>query len=145
VSAHGRLGRLVVGRRGPAEAGAGTAAAGPQPTTQRREAVRAGGATELHVGRKGFPMVRCAALDYSGAGLRAVLPPPELREGEEVDVYVRMPDGVAVEATAVVVRSEDHGVCAFRFVEIDAYQRELLIGHVFAAQQRGLAAARAAR
>jgi c-di-GMP-binding flagellar brake protein YcgR len=87
-------------------------------------------------------MVRCTSVDYSGSGLRAMLPRLDLSEGEEVDVYVRMRDGVAIEARAVVVRCDVQGISAFRFVEIDAHQRELLIRHVFAEQRKGLASAR---
>lgn len=116
--------------------------AAPAPRRQRRSEARVEGRGEVHLGRPGEPMVRCGSVEYSGSGLRALLPGLELAEGENVEVFVRMPDGVTVETRAVVVRSGEHGVSAFRFVGIEPGQRELLIRRVFAEQRRELASAR---
>jgi c-di-GMP-binding flagellar brake protein YcgR len=112
------------------------------PPAQRRDAVRASSASELHIGRPGEKMTRCLSVDYSGSGLRAHLPTLRLADGEEVDVYARMPDGVEIEARAAVVRRDPDGLYAFQFVEIDEQHRELLIRRIFTEQRRRLAAAK---
>ena len=114
-------------------------AAGPE-ATQRREAVRVQCAIAVHVGAPGERMIRCSGVDLSGNGVRARVPGLELGEGDEVDVYLRMPDGVEVEARASVVRRVDPMVYAFQFSDITPYLRDLLIRHVFAVQRSALQA-----
>ncbi|MGA2758654.1 MAG: PilZ domain-containing protein [Solirubrobacteraceae bacterium] len=117
----------------------------PHPSAQRREDFRVDAAIAVYVAFPGEPMVKCAGVDYSGSGLRAIVPELEVAEGMEMDVYMRMRNGVEVEARAVVVRGDEGGVSAFRFVELDSYQRESVIREVFAEQRRRLARARRTR
>jgi c-di-GMP-binding flagellar brake protein YcgR len=138
-----RIASAVPGRRYPGGDDRREAASGDSPPpAQRRDDVRIAFISDVFVGRPGFPMLRCTSVDLSGSGLRALASGLELREGDEVDVFLRMEDGFEVEARAVVVRSVEPGISAFRFVAIEPHLRELLIRHVFADQQRTLALAK---
>jgi c-di-GMP-binding flagellar brake protein YcgR len=112
----------------------------PRRAVQRRGDVRVDDVSDVHVGRPKQRMIRCTTVDLSASGLRAVVPELELWPGEEVEVFLRMENGVTVEARASVVRCDEQGISAFRFVEIDTNLRELLIRHVFAEQRRALVA-----
>jgi c-di-GMP-binding flagellar brake protein YcgR len=114
----------------------------PERPLQRRDSVRAGYVTEVLVGRSWARMIRSRSIDISGSGLRAILPGLELHRDEEVDVFLRLANGFTVEARALVVRSAEEGVTAFRFVEIDSNLRELLIRQVFVEQRRAIASAK---
>jgi hypothetical protein len=87
-------------------------------------------------------MARCSGVDYSGSGVRAHVPGLELEPGEEVELFMRLPNGVEVEVRALVVRCDDDALTAFRFVGLEPNVRDALIRQVFAVQQRGLAARR---
>ena len=110
---------------------------------QRRENVRVEYLSEVYVGRRGWPLVRCASVDLSASGFSATLRDLALRPGEEVEVYFRMGNGFEIEAKAVVVRSIERGVCAFHFLDIDPSLREALVHQVFAEDRKAISKAKA--
>ena len=134
-----RLVAGVPGRRLRPDGTAGTdhLDAAPIPA-QRRESHRVAYPREAYVGRRGWPLVRCTSADLSGSGFSASVRDVALRTGEEVEVYLRMGNGIEIEAKAVVVRSIERGLCAFHFVDLDPSLRETLIHQVFAEDRKAI-------